>query len=238
MMMLAQLEKDSVYYLEKAPVPGAIAHMAIPMILGMAVNMIYNIIDAFFIGQLNNTAMLAAITLALPFVSILMGIGQIFGIGGSTYISRLLGERNREGAKKASSVNFYLSLSSGIVFMLVCLPLLSPILHVLGASGENLRYTRDFILAFAIGSPFVITHFTLSETVRGEGASTQSMIGMILSVVINIILDPIFIFLFGNGHGKYMRCCLLCLVSQCKKQDAERQYKGFQTEQGDYFQYF
>lgn len=190
-----QSEKDTVYYLEKAPVPKAIAHMAIPMILGMVVNMIYNIIDAFFIGQLNNTAMLAAITLALPFTAILMGIGQIFGIGGSTYISRLLGEKDEDGAKKASSVNFYFSLLSGLVFMLICLPFLSPVLQVLGAKGETLQYTKDFILAYALGSPFVIANFTLAETVRAEGASTESMVGMILSVAVNIILDPFFIFL-------------------------------------------
>lgn len=75
-------EKNTDYYFEQAPVPRAIAHMAIPMILGMVVNMIYNIADAYFIGRLNDTAMLASITLALPFTTILMAIGQIFGMGG------------------------------------------------------------------------------------------------------------------------------------------------------------
>ncbi|GLB30556.1 MATE family efflux transporter [Lacrimispora amygdalina] len=189
-------KKDSLYYLEKAPVPKAIAHMAIPMILGMVVNMIYNITDAYFIGRLGSTSMLASITLALPFTTILMALGEVFGTGGSTYISRLLGEKNIEGVKKASSVNLYLSLLSGVVFMLICLPALSHVLKVLGATGETLFHTKDYILTFVIGSPFVTTNFTLAQTVRGEGASTESMIGMIISVVVNIILDPIFIFLF------------------------------------------
>lgn len=189
-------KKDSLYYLEKAPVPKAIAHMAIPMILGMVVNMIYNITDAYFIGRLESTSMLASITLALPFTTMLMALGEIFGTGGSTYISRLLGEKNIEGVKKASSVNLYLSLLSGIVFMLICLPALSPVLKVLGAAGESLFHTKDYILAFTIGSPFVTANFTLAQTVRGEGASTESMNGMIISVVVNIILDPVFIFLF------------------------------------------
>lgn len=189
-------KKDSIYYLEKAPVPKAIAHMAIPMILGMVVNMIYNITDAYFIGRLESTSMLASVTIALPFTTILMALGEIFGTGGSTYISRLLGEKNIDGVKKASSVNFYLSLLSGIVFMLICLPVLSPVLKVLGATGETLFHTKDYILAFAIGSPFVIANFTLAQTVRSEGASTESMIGMIISVIVNIILDPVFIFLF------------------------------------------
>ncbi|WP_277406880.1 MATE family efflux transporter [Lacrimispora xylanisolvens] len=188
--------KDAMYYLEKAPVPKAIAHMAIPMILGMVVNMIYNITDAYFIGRLNNTSMLASITLALPFTTILMALGELFGTGGSTYISRLLGEKKIEYVKKVSSVTLYLSLISGLLFMLLCIPFLSPILKLLGATGETLLHTRSYIIAYTIGSPFVVANFTLAQMVRGEGASTESMIGMIISVVINIILDPVFIFFF------------------------------------------
>lgn len=188
--------KDAMYYLEKAPVPKAIAHMAIPMILGMVVNMIYNITDAYFIGRLNNTSMLASITLALPFTTILMALGELFGTGGSTYISRLLGEKKIDYVKKVSSVTLYLSLISGLLFMLLCIPFLSPILKLLGATGETMLHTRSYIIAYTIGSPFVVANFTLAQMVRGEGASTESMIGMIISVVINIILDPVFIFFF------------------------------------------
>lgn len=188
-------EKDSMYYLEEACVSKAIAHMAIPMILGMVANMIYNITDAYFIGKLESTSMMASITLALPFVTILMALGEIFGIGGSTYISRLLGENKMDEVKKASSISLYLSLLSGIVFMLICLFVLSPILKVLGATGETLRHTKDYIIVLTMGSPFVIANFTLAQTIRGEGASTESMIGMIISVVVNIVLDPAFIFL-------------------------------------------
>jgi len=148
----------------------------------------------FFVGQLGNTAMLAAITLAFPFQIALMGIGQIFGVGGGTLIPRLLGEKNFEEARKASSVNFYLALLSGGIMMLIFVPFLTPILNLMGAQGEAFQYTRDFALVLALGSPLIITTMALSETIRGEGASTASMTGMILSVVVNIILDPIFIF--------------------------------------------
>jgi multidrug efflux pump len=191
---MKQIEKDSLYYLEKAPVPQAIIHMAVPMIMSMVLDLIYNIIDAFFIGRLGNTAMLAAITLAFPFQIFLMGVGQIFGIGGGTLIPRLLGEKNFDGAKKASSVNFYLALLSGVVLTILILPFLSPILSLIGATGESFQYTKDFVLVLLIGGPFIITTMAMSETIRGEGASTAAMTGMILSVVVNIILDPIFIF--------------------------------------------
>ena len=190
---------NAMYYFEKAPVSKSILHMAIPMILGMVVNMIYNITDAYFIGLLNNTSSLAAITLALPFITILMALGELFGTGGSTYISRLLGEKNIDGVKKASAVNFYLSLLTGVLFAFVCLPYLNPIVNVLGATGETFTPTLDYILPFVVGAPFMVTNFTLAQTVRGEGAAKESMIGMIISVVVNIILDPIFIFAFGMG---------------------------------------
>ncbi len=189
------MENNALYYLETAPVPKAIAHMAIPMILGMIVNMIYNITDAYFIGKLGNTPMLASMTLALPFTTILMALGELFGTGGSTYISRLLGENQMDQVKRASSVTFYLSIISSVLFMIFSLFTLSPILNVLGASGESLIHTRAFILVYIVGSPFVIANFTLAQMVRGEGAATESMVGMIVSVLVNIILDPIFIFL-------------------------------------------
>jgi putative MATE family efflux protein len=187
-------EKDSIYYLEKASVPKAIVHMAVPMIMGMILGLLYNLIDAYFIGRLGNTDMMAAITLAFPIEILVMGVGQIYGSGGGTLIPRLLGNNNFEEAKKASSVNFYLALLSGVVLTLVLVPCLTPLLSLMGASGEALRYTKDFALILALGSPLIIINMALSETIRGEGAATASMTGMILSVVVNILLDPIFIF--------------------------------------------
>ncbi|AET69705.1 putative efflux protein, MATE family [Desulfosporosinus orientis DSM 765] len=192
---IEKMDQASLYYLEKAPVSKAIMHMVIPMMLSFIATIIYNITDAFFIGKLDNTAMMASVTLALAFSSILMALGHLFGVGAGTYVSRLLGEDNSDSAKKVCSINFWSSILTGIIFMALCLPLLSPLLHLLGAKGETLLYTRNYILVFVIGAPFVIANLSLEETVRAEGASTASMIGLISGVVINIILDPIFIFL-------------------------------------------
>jgi len=192
-------KNDTLYYLNEAPVSKAIFHMAIPMILSMAINIIYNITDAFYIGILNDTSMLVAMTLVLPFTTILMAIGEIFGTGGSTYISRLLGEKNLEGVKKASAVNFYLSIFAGFIFILIIIPMVYPILKLLGALGNNLIPTKNFIIAYTIGAPFIIANFTLSQTLRGEGASKESLIGMLISIIINMLLDPVFIFLLQMG---------------------------------------
>lgn len=191
--------EDSVYYLEKAPVSKAIAHMAIPMMLGMAVNMIYSILNAFYIGRLNDIEMMAAITLAMPFTTVLMAVGNIFGTGGSTYLSRMIGEENYSEVRNTSSVNLYFSLLSGVVFLIICYPLMTPILHLLGANGAALIHTKAYISVLTIGSPFIIANFSLEQMVRGEGASRESMIGMVVSVVVNMVLDPILIFLFHLG---------------------------------------
>lgn len=190
---MEQIDSGS-YYFENSPVWRAIAHMSLPMMLGMSLNIIYNIIDAFFIGRLNQTAMMSAVTLALPFTTILMAIGNLFGTGGGTFISRLLGEKRLDEAKTVSSVTFYFSLIAGVVLILFCIPFLHPILQLLGAKGDTILFTQGFILVFIIGSPIVIANFALEQVVRAEGASTVSMNGMVLSVIVNIILDPILIF--------------------------------------------
>ena len=195
METMEKMDQASLYYLEKAPVSKSIMHMVIPMMLSFMVTIIYNITDAFFIGKLDNTAMMASVTLALAFSCLLMALGHLFGVGAGTYVSRLLGEGNSESAKKVCSINFWSSILTGIIFMALCLPLLSPLLQLLGAKGDTLLYTRNYILVFVIGAPFVIANLSLEETVRAEGASTASMIGLISGVVVNIILDPIFIFL-------------------------------------------
>ncbi len=188
-----EMERNS-YYFESSPIWKAIAYMSLPMILGMVLNMIYNIVDAFFIGKLNHTPMMSAITLALPFTTILMAVGNLFGTGGGTFISRLLGEKRLEEAKAVAAVTFYFSLIAGLVLNLFCIPLLQPILFLLGAQGDTLLFTQQFILIFIIGSPIVIANFALEQVVRAEGASTVSMIGMAVSVIMNIILDPFLIF--------------------------------------------
>lgn len=194
---MENIDEKSLYYLEKAPVTKAIIHMAIPMILSSITSVVYNIIDAFFIGKLNNTAMMAAVMLALPFSSVLMALGQMFGVGSGTYISRLLGEGNTDDTKKVSSINFWSSMLMGIIFMMICLPFLSSILPLLGASGETLQHTRSFVMILVIGAPVIIVNMALESAVRAEGASTVSMTGTIGGIIINIILNPLFIFVLN-----------------------------------------
>ncbi|WDM23044.1 MATE family efflux transporter [Paenibacillus polymyxa] len=188
------MDAENLHYFEKAPVAKAVAHFAIPMMLGTSMSVIYSILNAYFLGTLHNTAMLTALALTLPLFAIIMALGNLIGMGSGTFISRLLGEKKYDEAKHVSSFAFYSSLVLGLIVMAVGLPLINPIVYGLGATSDSFGFTKDYVTIMLIGSPFVVLFFTLENIVRSEGAAITSMIGMILSVVINIILDALVIF--------------------------------------------
>ncbi|AHV95429.1 MATE family efflux transporter [Paenibacillus sabinae] len=190
------MDAENLYYFEKAPVAKAVAHFAVPMMLGTSMNVIYSILNAYFLGTLHNTAMLTALALTLPLFAIIMALGNLIGMGSGTFISRLLGEKRYDDVKHVSSFAFYSSLVLGLILMAVGLPLIELIVHGLGATPDSFEFTKDYVTVMLIGSPFVVLFFTLENIVRSEGAAITSMIGMILSVVVNIILDALVIFVF------------------------------------------
>ncbi|MGE8081903.1 MATE family efflux transporter [Peribacillus loiseleuriae] len=190
------MDAENLYYFEKAPVTKAVAHFAVPMMLGTSMTVIYSILNAYFLGTLHNTAMLTALALTLPLFAIIMALGNLIGMGSGTFISRLLGEKKYDDVKHVSSFAFYCSLVLGLIVMAVGLPLIDPIIYGLGATSDSFGFTKDYVTVMLIGSPFVVLFFTLENIVRSEGAAITSMIGMILSVVVNIILDALVIFVF------------------------------------------
>lgn len=170
--------------------------MAIPMMLGMSVNIIYNITDTFFIGRLNDTAALAAISLLLPFTTILMAIGNLFGTGGSTLFSRLLGSENTDKTRQCSATTLWLSFIFGLLAAVISVIFSNSVTRLLGADTDTFSYVRQYLIFYGMGAPFIIANFTLEQLVRGDGESVESMIGMMISVGTNIILDPILMFGF------------------------------------------
>ena len=196
---VTRMDTENLHYFEKAPVAKAVAHFAIPMMLGTSMSVIYSILNALFIGTLDNTAMLTALALTLPLFAVIMALGNLIGVGSGAFISRLLGETKSDDVKHVSSFAFYSSLVLGLIVMAAGLPLINTIVHGLGATPDSFGFTKDYVTVMLVGSPIVILFFTLENIVRSAGAANTSMTGMILSVVVNIILDALVIFVFHWG---------------------------------------
>ena len=186
---------------EHAPVPKAYFTMALPVVMGMVVNLVYNIVDTFFIARTQNAQLVAGVSLCAPIFTLMIALGDIFGLGGSSLISRLFGEKKDEEGNRASGFCFYAAILCGILVTILLLLLKTPVLHLLGATDETIWYAGQYYQYLALGAPFIIVALTPSNLIRTEGLALQSMAATILGAVVNIILDPVFIFGLNMGAG-------------------------------------
>lgn len=190
------MEDKTTEIFKNAPVPKAVLSNAIPSIISMIMVLAYNLADTFFIGQTKNAYMVAAVSVATPAFLIFMAIGMLFGIGGTSLISRMLGQGNKEKAKNVSSFCFWTGLVIGIVSMVLIWVLNKPICLLVGASDETLGYTSQYLSILAVSVPFLIISNMFSNIIRAEGYAQKAMVGMIIGNVANIALDPVMILLF------------------------------------------
>ena len=167
--------------------------MALPVMLGLVVTLIYNLADTFFIGQTGNTALVASVSLCSPVFTTLMAFGNIYGQGGSSLISRLLGENQKTAVHQVSSFCFYIAIITGVVLGILMLLFHQGLLYAIGANEETIGFARDYFVILAIGTPAIILSFIHQNLLRCEGMATISMMGTIAGAVLNIILDPILI---------------------------------------------
>lgn len=177
----------------------AVAKMAVPSVISSLVTVLYNMADTFFVGQTGDPLQVAAVSLTNPIFILMMAFANMFGMGGSAVLSMALGEKNEKRAKNASSFVTYASLIIGVVFMAVLLVFMDPILGLFGANGETYEFARGYTLHISYGAPFIIWSAAASFIVRAEGASKEAMIGSMIGTVANIVLDPIFISVLGQG---------------------------------------
>ena len=181
---------------KNAPVPKAVLNNAIPSIISMIMVLAYNLADTFFIGQTKDAYMVAAVSVATPAFLIFMAIGMLFGIGGTSLISRMLGQGNNEKAKNISSFCFWTGLVTGVISMFLIWVLNKPICLLVGASDETMAYTSEYLSILAVSIPFLIISNMFSNIIRSEGYAQKAMVGMIIGNVANIVLDPVMILLF------------------------------------------
>ena len=173
--------------------------MAFPVVFGLVVTLIYNLADTFFIAQTNNTALIAGVSICTPVFNTLMAFGNIYGQGGSSLISRLLGQKDFEGTRRISSFCFYIAILTGAVLAVIMMVLRNPLLTVLGATPDTAAYASQYYSVLTICAPVIVLSFIHSNLVRCEGLAFQAMLGNIIGTVINIILDPILIFGLDQG---------------------------------------
>ena len=161
--------------------------------------LVYNLADTFFIGQTRNALMVAAVSLATPAFLFFMAVGMLFGVGGTSLISRMLGQGRRREAGNACSFCFWTGTAVGVVGMTVILVASDAVCALVAgaAQPETLAYVKQYIMIVALGVPFLVISNIFSTIIRAEGKANKAMIGMILGNVANIVLDPVMILFFG-----------------------------------------
>lgn len=184
--------------LGSAPIPKALLAMGLPIMIGMMINALYNLVDAYFVGGLG-TSQMGAISVAFPLGQVVVGLGLLFGNGASSYISRLLGYGDKETANKVASTALYSSIFVGAVIIICTIIFLNPILKLLGATESILPYAITYTRIYVISSIFNVFNVTMNNIVTSEGAAKTTMYALLTGAVLNIILDPIFIYVLDLG---------------------------------------
>lgn len=184
--------------LGSAPIPKALLAMGLPAMIGMMINALYNLVDAYFVGGLG-TAQMGAISVAFPLGQVVVGLGLLFGNGAASYISRLLGTGEKETANKVASTALYSSLCVGAVIIICTVIFLNPVLKMLGATGSIMPYAVTYTRIYIISSIFNVFNVTMNNIVTSEGAAKTTMFALLAGAALNMILDPVFIYVLDLG---------------------------------------
>jgi putative MATE family efflux protein len=178
-----------------------LVRFSIPAITGMLVNALYNVVDRIFVGRGVNEVALGGLSLVLPLMTVSMAFAMLFGVGAANMISMRLGQGRRAEAENALNHCFWLLVLTGTALMVVELIFLEPLLSLLGSQEGSgaLEYARNYYRIILYGQVFFLVGFGFSHCTRAQGFPTITMFGMIIGAGLNMILDPVFIFLFGWG---------------------------------------
>lgn len=177
----------------------AVIKMGVPLILGMFIMVLYNLVDTYFIGLMKDDYRLAAVNLAYPVLMISVAVANITGTGAGTLIARCLGADDRDKANHTLTTGILLTVINSLIVTAVGLVFLPAIITGLGAKDNTFEYTRQYVGILLAGSLFTMGNYTFGQLLRSEGSVKYSIVGMMVGTVVNIALDPLFIFTFGMG---------------------------------------
>lgn len=183
----------------EAPVRKLLLRMSLPMILVMIVNTLYNMADVFFIGRTGDALQVAALSLSSPVFSALSAFNTLIGFGGCTAVSMALGQGNRESTRKYTAFVTWGSLLVGFCLMALQFLFMPHLIPLLGANEETSEYVKDYLQILAIGTPVMILGGAMGNTIRADGESKNAVIATMVGTLLNILLDPLFISIFGWG---------------------------------------
>lgn len=190
-------EDRRIYILREEKPAKAVVKLGVPLIAGMFIMVLYNLVDTYFIGLMRDDYQLAAVNLAYPVMMISIAISNMIGTGASSLIARSLGAGDREKADHTVTAGFVLTVVNSVIVAALGLILLGPIVTGLGAQANTFEYTRQYVQVILAGSLFTMGNYTFGQLLRSEGSVKQSVAGMITGTIVNIILDPVFIFALG-----------------------------------------
>lgn len=180
-----------------APVPKAVLKNTIPAMAAMLMVLIYNLADTLFIGMTHDAYQVAAVSMATPVFLIFMSVGTVFGIGGTSVISRALGEGKMDYAKKACSFCMWACVTVGVAMSALFLIFMDQILVAMGTSADTYGFAKSYLTIVTFSGPFVLIANCYSNVIRAEGQAGKAMMGQLLGNLLNVILDPIMILWFG-----------------------------------------
>lgn len=210
----ATLSREDIF--RTLPIHSALVKMVLPAVASQLIVLIYNMADTFFVGQTNNPYMVAATSLILPVFNITLCLAGLAGIGGGSLISRLLGEGDEEEARRVSAFSLYLGLAVSALFAVGILVFMEPVLQLLGAGANTYEYARQYALCVIVvgGVPTVLSN-VLSNLIRSIGLSREASAGIILGGVLNIALDPLFMFVLLPDGLEVLGAGLATCLSNC-----------------------
>ena len=199
---------------EKMPVPKALATLAIPTIISQLISMIYNLADTFFIGMSNNPSQTAASSVSFTLLFMLNCLPNLFGVGGGSLISRLMGEKKDKDAGAVASFSFYCTLISAGIYSAAVLIFMEPMLNFLGATSGSIVYAEQYAFwVVVIGGIPTALSMTMSHLLRSEGLASKASIGLGMGGVLNIILDPIFMFVVLQPGEEVRGAAIATMIS-------------------------
>ncbi|WP_242863644.1 MATE family efflux transporter [Anaerotruncus rubiinfantis] len=199
-MQSDQTADEKFLRMTQTPIPQLVCTLAVPTIISMLITSIYNMADTFFVGRISTTAT-GAVGVVFSLMAVIQALGFLFGQGSGNYISRKLGEQEFEEASRMAATGFFSALIAGGAMALLGEIFLDQLVTMLGATPTILPLARDYAKYILLGAPYMVASLVLNNQLRFQGSAMNAMVGITAGGVLNVALDPLFIFVFDMGVG-------------------------------------